>query len=98
MKRGTRRFTFETIRSGQPRPYADSVEEVIVTVEWIDKEGGEFVPNGDLDSVVVTQVVRGFMSFIERNEVKHGFEKILSSRSYCGNGQWRFIATTAFSD
>lgn len=40
------RITIETVRSGQPRPYADSVHEDIITLErttWQDPHG-EFQP------------------------------------------------------
>jgi hypothetical protein len=35
LRPGTRRYTIETLAAGQPRPYADTVHHVRVTMEWV---------------------------------------------------------------
>lgn len=98
---GTRRFTFDTVRSGQPRPYADSVTEIIVTVEWIPAYGKnktEFEIN-DLNEKLVKSAVKGYHPFKEEGDADvHWSSSMLTTCTKLGPGKWRFVITTAFTD
>ena len=97
-QRGTRRYTWESLRAGQPRPYADSEYEGILTVEWIKDDGGEFVPNPEFNTYDVKKI--GCMLIggaIDADKAVSGFEMILGSMTSLGDGKYRFTATQAYT-
>lgn len=98
MKPGSRRYTFETIRSGQPRPYADSVHEFLMTAEWIPLGGTDWVPNDSLNEQLVKRQANGFCQFKESDDKPDWHESKLTSFTKDAPARWRFVVTTAFTD
>jgi hypothetical protein len=100
MAKGDRRFTFHVIRSGQAGPHKDSVTECEVLVEHVPYKGDgkEFVPNHELNEMIVKAVCKGFVPFKEPNDNPDWADPQLSSWSNVGGGRWRFAVTRAFTD
>lgn len=99
---GTRRFMFETLRAGQPRPYADSVYEYIITVEWIKSTHPRDVtpvwePN-DISEEVVKKLIRGFADVKFPEEKPDWYETTVTSFTKIGPGKWRLQANRAYTD
>lgn len=54
----TIRYTVEVLRSGQPRPYADTEREYLISVEtkgYLDKELHAGFPDGNLDETIAQE-------------------------------------------
>lgn len=54
----TERYTVETLRSGQPRAYADTEREYLISVEWkgyADKNLRPGFPGGNLDKLIARE-------------------------------------------
>lgn len=97
-KPGTRRFMFETLRSGQPRPYADSEYEYIITVEWVRyASGAQWEPN-DISDDIVKQTARGYCCVKFPEDKPDWADTTVTSFSKIGPGKWRLFATRAFTD
>lgn len=98
-KSGMRRYTWEVLRSGQPRPYADSEYEAVLTVEMVKDDGGDFVPNPELSEIIVKRFGCALLGgAIDPSKSVHGFELILQSVTALGDGKHRFFATQAYAD
>ncbi len=74
---GQTRITINTLRSGQPRAYADSVTQVRVTFEQTDPmllKSDAFIPMILPESAVVPWLKNLRCGFIEERNPKHGLE------------------------
>ena len=97
LKSGTRRFTFEYQRAGQPRPYADHIYEFTVTVEWVPYKdgGGIWEPNDGLNEAIVIRHARAFQPWHDKPE---WHQPRLKSKRKIGPGVWQFIVTEPYLD
>ncbi len=85
-----RRFTFRTIRAGQPRPYADhhNVYEISVEFHPLGKDADHetWVPN-DLNETIVRPVAKAFCKWVDNPT--NPFETRLAQFTKVGPGLWR---------
>lgn len=104
----TIRITMETIRSGQPRAYADSVHEEVITIEhkpW--NNPNEFVPwditssgGKDLSTTNIPLVLSQYVPQLRLpTRDKAGMlQSYLSSFTRIGPGQYRAVSISPFTD
>ena len=103
MKQGDRRYTIETHRSGQPRPYADTVHDFTLKIEWVPYKRlaeGEVLtwePNDLVEELVVKYAKSIGFGWVEKGEGDWASPH-LSSKTKVGPGEWRFVVTEAFTD
>ena len=96
-KQGTQRLTIETVRSGQPRPYADHIQETYVLWEHVPygKPDGEFMPQ-TLDTYngkpIGLDNIPPWLAWYEPHLTSFS---LYSSR---GPGWFIYIVKTAFTD
>ena len=94
-KPGTKRFTVEYNRAGQPRPYADSITDFTLTVEWIPYWGEkEWTPSG-LNEDIVTNFARALVWWADDPE---WHEPRLDSKRQIEKGVWRFVVRQPYLD
>lgn len=100
-KPGDRRYTVETLRSGQPRPYADTIREFVLTIEWIPYRNpptAEWEPN-DLAERLVMDAARTLgHGFKTPEEGPKWYEPRLREREKLGPGKWRFLIVEEYTD
>jgi hypothetical protein len=104
---GSRRWTVETIASGQPRAYADTICHVRVTFEWVqywDNPDKKWMPN-DLPEEKVRSLLKGFQcGFTEFDynsspkSIDDYFRTRLDWLKRVGDGVWEFHTTSAYTD
>lgn len=97
-KSGDRRYTVNRIRSGQPRPYADHIDEFDLLIEWIpySKEAvPQWVPNDLNEDLVIKAAKTLGCNWVDK---PNWHEPTLQSKSKIGLGHWKFIVKTAFTD
>ena len=96
LKSGSTIYTVEHIRSGQPRPHADSVYESIITVTWNTYQKGhedKFIPRNYTDDTII-KIAKGLLGgFKTKSENPEWHEKILTEFIKINEGKWRFIIT-----
>lgn len=104
MKPGDRRYTVEMLQAGQPRAYADTVHEFILSVEWIPYRPGlapqarEWEPSG-LSELLVKEAGRTLgHNFKEKSESPGPFDSTLEAFANVGPGKWRFKVVTPYTD
>lgn len=101
MKPGTDRVTVEWIRSGQPRPYADSISEFILTNEWIPSIGPQqatFEPRPVAESII-KQHAKSWKFFYEKGDPQADWASpMLETFEKLGPGKYRFVIREAFTD
>lgn len=96
-----RRITTKVLRSGQPRPYADSQDEIHFTFEMEryghpDEWEPMFCNEDDLGVVQkVTKIVKVLADCTDTP--KHGFERILSTLSMISPGVWKVVVDQAYT-
>lgn len=103
MKPGDRRYTVNMIRAGQEKPYADTIHEFTLKIEWVpykkreQHEPMEWEPN-DLHDQLVDRAAKTIgYNWVEKNEGDWASPH-LTHRSKIGPGEWRFIITEIFTD
>ena len=103
MKNGDFRLTVEWLRCGQPRPYADTIREFILTTEWIPygKKNGiiitEFEPTKWVESVIL-DCAQGICKFKLPGERKEWHQSYLESIKNIGPGKWQIKIIEPFTD
>jgi len=96
---GTRRFTFECLRSGQPRPYADSEYEYIITVEWVPYETPRrWQVNEGVEVDTVRRVARAYCAVAFPEDNPDTFAAIVKSFKKLPDGKWYLLASRLYSD
>lgn len=110
-KPSTRRYTVETLAAGQPRSYADTINHVRVTFEWvpyIKREPGVepvFEPCANWTEEAVRDKLRGlqcgFTDF-DYNSSDKGMDAYFRTRldwlKETAPGVWEFHTTSAYTD
>lgn len=107
------RYTVEVVKSGQPRPYADTIYHVRVTLEKREEWRGstEWEPNAGITEEAARYIIGGlrcgFTDFIYPVRNLAG-ENISTTEDYyrtrldwikeTAPGVWEFHTTTAFTD
>lgn len=108
LRRGDRRYTIQTLASGQPRPYADTIRHVRVIMEWVPWSGDvEWQP----DAANVEEAIRerlkglrcGFTDFTYPPKEREAttadyFATRLDWLRMTAPGVWEFHTTSAFTD
>lgn len=103
MKQGDRRYTVNWFRSGQPRPYANSVYEFDIRVEWIPYKGGgtlmTWEPN-DLNEDLVDAAAKalGKMFYNKGDPDTDWSYPFLTKKTKIGPGHWKYIVTEEYTD
>jgi hypothetical protein len=106
MNKGTRRITIETLASGQPRAYADTIHHVRVTFEdvpWIGPNEG-FKPCENWKEESVRQQLKGLMcGFTEfvcpkNPTMDEHFRTRLDWLRNTAPGVWEFHTTSPYTD
>lgn len=112
MKPGTRRYTVETLKAGQARPYADDVCHVCVTFEWVpyrDRADGDvptFEPcdgwSEETASRWLKQLSCGFTDYKYDAKTDGSMDAYFRTRldwlREVAPGVWEFQTTSAFTD
>ena len=109
MRNGTTRYTVETLRAGQPGPYADTIHEFVLTVEWIPYGYTKANPKGAADRQFEPCDIDDSRAKDLGNKIGGGFYEKgdpeanwasprLTTFCKIGPGQWRFVVTSAFTD
>lgn len=111
-KLGARRYTVETLKAGQARPYADDVCHVRVTFEWVPykkrspDEAPTFEPCAGWTEEAVAARLRGLgCGFTEYKydakadgSMEAYFRTRLDWMREVAPGVWEFQTTSAFTD
>jgi len=99
MKSGTRRYTVEVVLTGQPRPYANSVYEFVLTTECIPHGESEFrlIAIDEVEAKRVAQAV--CMPFKERGKDNNPewFESTLREFETISPGMYRLVITQEYT-
>lgn len=105
MKQGDRRYTIEWIQAGQPRPYADTIHEFYLIIEWVPykkrepDEALKWEPNDMNDSIVDKTAKAIGYHWVEKGSPNDNWAAPhLASRSKVGPGKWKFKITETFTD
>lgn len=106
-KPGTRRITIETLAAGQPRAYADTINHVRITFEWIrywDNPEKKFVPVSPMSEERVREDLKGlkcgFTEFIcpKNPTMDEHFRTRLDWLKEVEPGVWEFHTTSPYTD
>lgn len=99
LKPGTSRITVETVRAGQPRPYADSVYEYIMTLEWIPYGNSEdgFQPRKLAKDAAMAIAKGACRNFYEKKDKPEWHLPILQSMTEIDTGKWNLIIKLAYT-
>lgn len=98
------RITIETLASGQPRPYADSVNRVRVKFEWTGYNTNDqsWKPDpcySDAHKDRVEKALSGLMvGYIPAKEKNEWWETRLNYLTVVDAGTWEFQTTTPYTD
>jgi hypothetical protein len=111
LKLGDRRYTVQTIASGQPRAYADTINHVRVTFEWVPykkREDGEelaFEPCANWTPEAAQHALKGlccgFTDFDYKTAeptMDNHFRTRLDWLREVAPGVWEFHTTSPFTD
>jgi hypothetical protein len=108
LKAGTRRYTVETLAAGQPRPYADTIHHVRVTMEWVPYAGPrEWTPNTGSNPESIASILKGlrcgFTDFTYPPKDREAttedyFRTRLDWLRNTAPGVWEFHTTSASTD
>jgi len=83
----------ETIHAGQPRPYADSIYEAVITIT------NDELPDYDIPQKIVENIVKAaFHNFKKQDEERGWWEPYLKSIEKLDKGKWRFIIIEEYAD
>lgn len=106
-----RRYTVEVIAAGQPRPYADTIRHVRVTLEWQGMEGfrnkdAPFVPSENLTEEAIKMLLpglqAGFTDYIYDPKVDASMDAYFRTRldwlRQIEPGVWEFHTTSPYDD
>lgn len=93
---GTRRYSVEFCAAGQPRPYADTIYEFDLRVEWIPYGGQPRWEPNDLNDDLIVKAARAIGHDWKDKPDWH--EATLKSKTKIGPGHWRFKVTLAYTD
>jgi hypothetical protein len=98
------RYTVQCLRSGQPRPYADSVEEYRVAIEWQgptrknDPADKPFIPRPELNKDAVLRILKGLCGgWCDQGE-GHVYSRRLDKCEMVEPGVWKVIIVQPFTD
>lgn len=109
LQRGMRRFTVQTIASGQPRAYADTINHVRVLLEHVPYVGGDgdkWEPNADLSVDGAKRIIAGlscgFTDFTYPPKDREAttedyFRPRLDWIKSTAPGVWEFRTTSAYT-
>jgi hypothetical protein len=102
------RYTVETLKAGQPRPYADTIAHVRVTMEVMQTWRGstEWEPNPATNTEWVYPILKGlccgFTDFVYDPKTMPSQDAYFRTRlDWCKMvepGVWEFHTTSAFTD
>lgn len=95
VRKGTRRFTIECLRSGQPRPYADHEGVYRIAVEWIAYQTNEWEMNEGFIEEKVKKVARAFIGWNENPTTP--FDTRLESFTKIGPALWEVRTRAAYT-
>ena len=92
------RYLVECLQSGQPRPYADSYYEYLLTAEMDTGRGNGFVPRkiGHKDVERLTKLLCG--NYYKTEEMPHPFATRLISLEEESTGVWRLKLQVTYND
>ena len=99
MKAGDRRYTILWHCNGQPRPYAATVRDFTLKVEWWPRtDSTEWAPN-DLSEGLVDKAAKAIgCNYYTRDEKPEWHQPILKSKSKIGLGEWRYRIEEEYTD
>lgn len=108
LRRGDRRYTISTLAAGQPRPYADTIHHVRVTMEWVPWGGErEWTPDpaNNLEAIKdrLAGLCCGFTDFTYPPKDREAttedyFRTRLDWLRNTAPGVWEFHTTSPFTD
>jgi hypothetical protein len=96
------RITVETLRAGQPRPYADSIYHYRVTIEWQGLVGyknpdAPFVPRPQLAQRIVDRILYGLCG--PWQELGNDpFQRRLDRKEMTAPGVWEVVVVEPYID
>ena len=92
-----KRYTIEYIRSGQSRPYGDSVDEFIVSCEFCRK-GGEWEPFDVAEDHFDKFAKEHGSNFYPKSAAPDWAAPVLTQKTKESIGVWRYTVTSAYTD
>lgn len=98
------RYTIETLASGQPRPYADTIRRHRITYEWQGMEGyknidAPFVLCENMHEQLVRRDCHHFSGWTERTDPAFGFHSTrLNYLKQVSLGVWEWETCEPFID
>jgi hypothetical protein len=93
-----RRFTFKTIRSGQPGPYQDSFLVGHITVESIPSGTTEWVNNRGFNEATVKAVAKAFWGIKEPNDPGYSWATLNLTSFKSIEPGWEITARAEYND
>lgn len=99
-----RRITVDTLKAGQPRPYADTITHVRVTFEWQGVAGfsdkdAPYVPQDKFwNEARVRETLPGLCCGFPSKPPEGWWSTRLDWLKEVSPGVWEFHATTPFTD
>lgn len=92
----SKRITIEDIRSGQPRPYADSVDEFVISFELRNKDK-EWVPFDVAENHFDEFARSQGHQFYTKADTRDWAAPVLERKTKESAGVWRYVIRRAFT-